>query len=517
MAHKRLSMRKIKEIISLRFAQGLTHRQIAASLAIGASSVGDLLGRFGALGLEWQEAMMFSEDELEMALYPRSVSPGPRGSIPMPDWTYVHKELRRKSMTLQLLWEEYREANPTGYHYTQFCHHYRNYRKSIDLVFRNEHIGGEKLFVDYAGMTVPILDPTGGEARKAQIFVATFGASNFTYAEATWTQQIPDWIATHQRCFAFFGGAPQILVPDNLKSAVQTPCRWDPDLNPTYHDMASHYGCAVIPARVRKPKDKAKVENAVLVVERWILAALRHRQFFSLYALNKAIKELLDKLNNRPFKKLSGTRSSHFAELDKPRLKPLPLKQFELAEYKFCKVNINYHIEVEKHNYSVPYTIVQKQVEVRFTGTTVEILHKGQRVASHARSYKIHEYTTLPDHMPPSHASYVAWTPERLSRWALQTGKNTQLVAEAIMSSKLHPQQGFKSVMGLTRLGKMHGSERLEAACSRALLLGAPTYKTVNSILKSKLENVGQTIQPKVPLPLHPNIRGKQYYASQQF
>jgi transposase len=517
MAHKRLSMRKIKEIITLRFAKGLTHRQIAASLSVGASSVGDLLGRFNELGFEWQEALMFSEDELETALYPRSVGTGSRGSIPMPDWTYVHKELRRKSMTLQLLWEEYREANPAGYHYTQFCHHYRNYRKSIDLVFRNEHIGGEKLFVDYAGMTIPILDPGGGELRKAQIFVATFGASNFTYAEATWTQQIPDWIASHQRCFAFFGGAPQILVPDNLKSAVQKPCRWDPDVNPTYHDMASHYGCAVIPARVRKPKDKAKVENAVLVVERWILSALRHRQFFSLSEVNEAIKGLVDRLNNRPFKKIPGTRSSHFSELDKPRLKRLPLKQFELAEYKLCKVNINYHVEVEKHNYSVPYNIVHKKVEARFTGTTIEILYKGQRVASHARSYKIHGYTTLSDHMPPSHASYVAWTPERLSRWALQTGKNTQLVAEAIMSSKLHPQQGFRSVMGLTRLGKMYGGERLEAACERALNLGATTYKTVNSILKSKLEYAGEAAQPIAQLPSHSNIRGKQYYASQQF
>jgi transposase len=517
MAQKRLSMRKIKEIIRLRFEKNLSQQSIAYSLLLPKSTVGDCLSRLKSLGLNWSEALIFSEEELETALYPGV--PKDKKEVIAPDWSYVHQELRRKGVTLQLLWEEHKASYPGGHSYSQFCYLYRRFKKRVEYVFRNNHRGGEKLFVDYAGMTVPILSLQGEASHNAQIFIATFGASNFTFAEATWSQKTCDWIASHQRALQFFGGAPEILVPDNLRSGVSKACRWDPDINPVYHEMATHYGSVVMPARVRKPKDKAKVENAVLVVERWILAALRNRQFYSLGELNDAIEQLLTRLNTRPFKKLKGSRSSHFADLDKPCLKSLPTKMFEFAEYKLAKVNINYHIEVAEHNYSVPYTFVHKKVEIRYSSSTVEILYKGKRVCSHARAYKQGGYTTITEHMPPSHGEYVSWTPERLSRWAMQAGLQTQKVAETIMISKAHPQQGFKAVLGIIRMGKMYGNERLEAACAKAISIGSPSYKSVKSLLKSRLErhDVNLTKNENSILPFHSNIRGKEYYLRSQF
>lgn len=512
MAQKRLSMRKIKELLHLRFEQGLSHAKIASSLCIGESTVGDMLRRFRALGIDWTEAVLFSDEELESSLY-GPVNGVPR-DIPAPEWSYIHKELRRKGVTLQLLWEEYKESEPQGYQYSRFCHHYRAYAKNVEYAFRNEHRGGEKLFVDYAGMTIPVTYQKTGEKRQAQIFIATFGASNFTYAEATWSQNTSDWIASHQNAFQFFGGSPQILVPDNLKSGVTKACRYDPDINPTYHEMARHYGCVVIPARVAKPKDKAKVEGAVLVVERWILAALRNREFFSLHELNEAIRALLIRLNNRPFQKMKGSRYSHFIDLDKEHLKPLPQKYFEVAEFKLATVNINYHVEVTKHNYSVPHTLVKKKVEIRYTPSMVEVLFKGKRVASHPRSYREGGYTTNPDHMPQSHKEYAAWTPERLSRWAGHAGRYTQEVAEAIMASVYHPQQGFRAVLGLIRLGDRYGKDRLETACEKAVKIGSPSYKSIKSLLKSGMDRQHiPTRNHTEVLPFHPNIRGKEYYS----
>ena len=513
MAQKRLSMRKIKELLRLRFEEKLSYERISCSLSVGESTVGDCLRRVSTLGLTYEEIKIFSEEDLIAALYkPKGIT---SKHSPKVDWSYMHRELRRKGVTLQLLWEEYKEANLDGYQYSQFCKHYRVYAKTTDYVFRNEHKGGEKLFVDYAGMTVSITDPLTGVIREAQIFIATFGASNFTFAEASWSQKISEWIASHQHAFQFFGGAPEILVPDNLKSGVSRPCRYDPDINQTYQEMARHYSCVVIPARVRKPKDKAKVENAVLVVERWILAVLRNQQFFSLGELNEAIKRLLDKLNTRPYKKMQGSRYSHFIELDKPVLKKLPENFYEFADFKLAKVNINYHVEVAKHNYSVPYTLIKKEVEIRSTVNTIEILHQGKRVASHPRSYREGGYTTIPEHMPTSHKEYIAWTPERMARWAAQSGENTKKIAESIMASVRHPQQGFRSVLGIIRLGKIYGQERLEAACAKAVTINSPSYKTIKSLLKSQLDRreVVPTDVFQKKLPLHPNIRGKEYYA----
>ena len=511
MAQERISMRKIREILLLRHEQGLSLRTIATSLNIGSSTVGDCLSRIRALGLTWQEVAIFSEEELESALYPKK--DGRKETDDHPNWSVVHSELRRKGVTLQLLWEEYKEGRPNGFQYSQFCHHYRAFAKTVDYVFRNEHRGGEKLFIDYAGMTVPVYDSTTRQVKNAQIFIATFGASNYTYAEATWSQKTEDWIASHQRGFTFFGGVPEILVPDNLKSGVTKACRYDPDINPTYHELARHYGCAVIPARARKPRDKAKVENAVLVVERWILAVLRKRQFFSLVELNQAIHELLTKLNSRPFKKMEGCRADQFANLDKPKLKPLPEKMFEISEFKIARVNINYHIEVTTHNYSVPHTYVQKKVEIRYTPTTVEVFYRSKRIASHLRSRANWGYTTLHEHMPRSHREHVAWTPERMSRWAAQAGPKTQEVAEAIMASKPHPQQAYKSILGIIRMGQSYGADRLESACSKALAISSPNYTSIKSILKRSLDRVERIVMhPPTKLPTHSNIRGQGYF-----
>lgn len=510
MATQRLSMRKIREILRLRFESKFSYHQIAESCGMGDTTVGECLARAKQSGISWPLASDLDDALLEARLYPPSDK---LLAIVQPDYSYVHLEMRKKSVTMQLLWHEYKEAHPGGYQYTQFCHHYRHWVKCVDVTFRNQHKAGERLFVDYAGQTVPIYDKETGKCQHAQIFIATMGASNFTYAEATWTQELPNWIASHRRVFEFLDGAPAILVPDNLKSAVTTACKYDPDINPTYYAMARHYGCAIIPARPYRPRDKAKVECAVLVVERWILAVLRKRTFFSLWELNQAIAVLLEGLNNKPFKKMKGNRRELFTSLDLPALKPLPSQPYELVHFKVATVNINYHIEVDSHCYSVPYTLVQKKVELRFTETVVEILFNNNRVASHKRSFKQGGYTTLPEHMPPSHQKYVQWTPERMASWAGEAGPATAAVAQAIMDSKSHPEQGFKSVLGMIRLGGNYGKDRLERCCEKALTFGSPTYRSIKSMLKLGIdkqpviarEEVGKAIE-------HANIRGKEYY-----
>lgn len=340
----------------------------------------------------------------------------------------MHAELRRPGVTLALLWQEYRLNQPQGFQYSWFCEHYRAWQGKLDVVMRQEHRVGEKLFVDYAGQTVPVIDRHSGEIRQAQVFVAVLGASSYTFAEATWSQQLPDWLGSHTRCFAFLGGVPEIVVPDNLRSAVSKSHRYEPDNNPSYRDLAEHYGVAVVPARARKPRDKAKAEVGVQVVERWILAALRNRQFFSLDELNSAIALLLERLNRRPFRKLPGSRHSAFEALDRPALRPLPEQPYVYAEWKKARVHIDYHVEVDGHYYSVPYQLVKKQLEVRLTARTVECFHANQRVASHLRSPHKGRHSTQTEHMPKSHREHAEWTPQRLIRWAEQTGPNTASV-----------------------------------------------------------------------------------------
>jgi transposase len=515
MPAKRLSMRKIKEILRLKYEVGLSIRQIAKSCSAGKSTVYEYLSRASAAGLSWPLDDDMDESSLKRLLFSSDLQV-PSSKRPLPDWADIHQELRsKKKVTLTLLWEEYKACHPeNGYQYSQFCERYGKWRGALDVCMRQEHRAGEKMFIDYCGQTVPVVNPETGEIREAEIFVAVLGASNYTFAEATWSQSLPDWIASHQRAFVYFNGITELLIPDNIKSGIDKACRYEPDLNPTYQDMASHYGTAVIPARVRKPRDKAKVEAGVLLVERWILAALRNRTFFSLGELNGAIEELLVRLNTKPFKKLPGSRRSQYEALERPALKVLPSSRYEYADWKNAKVGIDYHIEVDRHYYSVPYQLTQKKLDVRITASIIEVFHRGKRVASHCRSYIKGKHTTVPEHMPRSHREYLKWTPERLLGWASKTGSSTEKLAEAIMRSRPHPQQGFRSILGILRLTKTYGDKRVDAACSRALAIGSHSYKSVASILKNNLENT--PLQSKViehePID-HPNIRGSRYYS----
>jgi transposase len=504
-----MSMRKIREVLRLK-AAGRSQREISASVGIGQSTVGDCLTRARRAGVD--AASDLDDAALERALYPPPPAL-PAVSRGVPDFAAVHRELKKKSVTLFLLWEEYKAAHPDGFQYSWFCQHYRAFAAKVDLVMRQSHRAGETTFVDYAGHTVPVIDRTTGEVREAQVFVAVLGASSYSFAEATWTQALPDWIASHQRAFAFFDGVTEILVPDNLKSGVTRAHRYEPDLNPTYAEMAAHYGMAILPARVRKPRDKAKVEVAVQVVERWILARLRNMTFFSLEELNRAIAALLPGLNERPFKKLPGSRRELFEQLDRPALKPLPAQAYVFATWKKARVNIDYHIELERHYYSVPYQLVRLEVEARITAQTVEVLHRGQRVASHRRSLQPGRHTTIAAHMPRPHREYAEWTPRRLVEWANKTGPATGELIGQILTRRRHPQQGFRSCLGILRLGKSVGEARLEAACRRALHIGAASYKSVESILKHKLDQkpLPTPAQPALPID-HDNVRGPKYY-----
>jgi transposase len=509
---ERLSMRKIREYLRLRFEGGLSHRQIAASLQVSRSSVGEYERRFAASGLSWPLPEALSDWDLERRLFPPPPAV-PADTRVVPDWAAVHQELRRPGVTLMLLWEEYRAAHPEGFGYSWFCKRYEAWSGSLDVVMRQTHRAGEKLFVDYAGHTVEVVDRASGEIRTAQIFVAVLGASNYTYAEATWSQGLGDWIGSHVRAFAYFDGVPAILVPDNLRSGVSKAHRYEPDLNPTYLELANHYGVAVVPARVRKPRDKAKAETGVQIVERWILAALRHQSFFSLSALNTAIGGLLERLNQRSFKKLPGSRRTAFETIDRPALRPLPLTPYVYATWKRVRVNIDYHVEVDGHYYSVPYTLVKQALDVRLTEHTVECFHRRQRIASHVRSALKGRHTTVAEHMPKAHREFAEWTPERLVRWAEKSGPATAGVIGHILANRPHPQQGFRSCLGILRLGERYGHDRLEAACARALRLNACRYKSIESILQRGLDRQALPEQQSLDLPAaHDHLRGPGYF-----
>jgi transposase len=505
-----MTMRKIREILRLRLSLGRSHREIAQACNISTSTVGDCLVRFRVSGLPWPLSPELDDVALEKKLY--RLEPSPSADRPGPNWDWVMREMRKKHVTLSLLWQEYHVANPDGYEYSWFCESYATWKGRQDLVMRQNHKLGEKCFVDYAGDTISVVTPETGEIRKAFLFVGALGGSNYTYAEATWSQELPLWVASHVRMFAFFGGVPEILIPDNLKSGVTKANYYEPDINLTYQEMAEHYGVAVLPARVRKPRDKAKVENAVLLAERWILATLRNLTFFSLEELNKAISELLAVLNDRLFQKLPGSRRQIFEQEEKPLLRPLPKVPYVFGQWKKARVNIDYHIDVEGHHYSVPYSLAREAVEIRMTGTIVEIFHAGLRVASHPRSYRRGGTTTVNEHMPPRHRNMAEWTPERITTRAASIGSTVATMASRIMESRQHPEQGFRACLGLLRLSSQYGKERLEAACCRALSVGACSYKSVHSILKNSLDR-----QLSFPLSLrsaghHENVRGSEYY-----
>ena len=503
-------MRKVREILRLKWTSQLSNRAISHCCSIARSTVAECLQRAALAGLSWPLPENLDDTALERLLYP---SPTPADvTRPLPEWPLVQKELRKKGVTLALLWDEYKAEHPNGYQYSQFAKLHRDFVARLDCCMRQCHLPGEKLFVDYSGQTVPLTDPATGEVKEAQVFVAVMGASSYAFAEATWTQSLPDWLGSHVRAFKYFGGLVKIVVPDNLRSAIAKCCRYEPNTNKSYAELADFYGIAVIPARARKPKDKAKVEAGVQLVQRWILAALRRRTFFSLDELNQAIAELLVRLNAKPFQKIAGSRASLFAELDKPALTPLPATHYQYAEWQVARLGINYHAQIDNHFYSAPFQLRKERLDVRLTDLTVEFFHQHKRVASHRRSYKS-GYTTVAEHMPRAHREYAEWTPERLISWAAQTGEATSMLVHAILASKVHPQQGFNSCMGVINLSKKYGTERVEAASKRALAIGGTSYTSLKSILANDLDSkpLPGEAPSKEPV-MHSNLRGSAYY-----
>ncbi len=510
-------MRKIKDILRLRHEAGLAYRGIASALNIGYGTVVDYLNRAEHAGIGWPIPDDLNERDLGRLLFPTQPVSGQR-RFTEPDFPTIHQELKHKGVTKHLLWQEYRQCHPDdGYSYAQFCHRYRLWAGCQQRSMRQVHRAGEKLFVDYCGPTMAIVNPDTGECRPAQIFVAVLGASNYTFACASWSQTQADWLKAHVKAFEFFGGVPELVVPDHLKSAVHKTHRYDPDLNPSYQQLASHYQCAIVPARPYRPKDKAKVEVAVQVVERWIMARLRHQTFFTLAALNQAIGVLLDELNRRPFKKLPGTRLSQFEQLDKPALRALPPQPYQYADIKKARVHIDYHIEYEKHYYSVPHHLVKQEVEVHASDHTVAICYQGQRVASHPRSDRQGAHSTCEEHMPHAHRAMHGWSPQRFLDWAGDIGAETREVVRCVLQEKRHVEQSYRRVLALLGNAKKYGRDRLNRACARALLIGSPTRSSVESILKQGLDQLPietphNAVQEELSLDHHENVRGEDYY-----
>jgi transposase len=516
MARKPVSMRQIKEVLRLKHAHQLSIREIARSCGLPASTVNDYLARAQAAGLGWPLPEGLDDQQLQQQLLnasqaPPEASPPAEPPRPLPDWAQIHKELGRRSVTLRLLWQEYRERFPNGYGYTQFCEYYHRWAETLDPVMRHHHAPGEKMFVDWAGQTIPIHQADGSIA-EASLFIAVLGASNKTFAEAFPDQKLPSWIAAHCHAYAYFDGVARVTVPDNPKTGVIKPCRYEPLLHRTYQEMAEHYGTVIIPARPRRPRDKAKAEGHVLIAERQILAALRDHTFFDVVGVNVALKPRLAKLNAQPFQKLDGSRDRWFETYEKPKLLPLPASAFELATWTKATVNIDYHVVVDKHCYSVPYQLIHQTLDVRLNASTVECFQHGKRVAAHLRSFEPGKFTTLNEHRPKSHQKHLEWTPGRIVQWAHKTGPCCAELVRQIMESRPHPEQGFRACLGIIRLGKAAGQERLEAACRRALHFGTCSYHSVESILKRRLDQ--QPLEQELPLnsPDHVNVRGREYY-----
>jgi transposase len=510
----RVSMRYMREILRLGSA-GISKHEIARRTGLAPSTVRETLKRFEVAGLVWPLPDDVMDATLEAKLYKNAgTKQGHRRQVE-PDWAVIHRELKRKHVTLSILWDEYIERHPDGYRYSRFCDLYRSFEGKLSVTMRQAHPGGEKLFVDYAGDRAPVvIDRLTGEIREAWIFVAVLGASNFTYAEATWTQGLADWIGAHTRALEAIGGVPRLIVPDNAKTAVIKACLYEPSVNRTYTEMAAHYDTAILPTRPRRPRDKAKVEAGVLIMERWIIGRLRNRRFYSLSELNEAIRELLVRLNEeRPIRRLGVTRRELLEELDRPMLKLLPVEPYVFAEWRLRRVGIDYHVDVERHYYSVPHRFAKDSVEVRLTARTVEVFAKGERIAAHLRSSGNGKHTTVRDHMPSSHRRYADWTIERIRRDAAAIGPSTAALCDLILEERSHPEQGFRACLGIVRLVKAFGAPRVEAATSRALDIGARTYGSVRSILDNNLDRHAAPHRgPDSVSILHRNIRGRDYY-----
>jgi transposase len=506
-------MRKIRDVLRMRFENGLSERVIARSLSLSNGSVNSYLQRARVVGLCWPLPADLDDAALELLLFP----PAPAVAAtarPTPDWTVVDKELRREGVTLALLWEEYRGVHPEGFGYSWFCEHYRDFKGRLRPTMRQSHAAGEKIFVDFAGDTIDIVDPVTGEVRAMKLFVAAMGASNYIFAQARPSEQIADWIGAHVDLFAFLGGAPKFVVCDNLKAAVTNPDRYEPGLNRSYLEFADHYGTAILPARPYKPRDKAKVEQSVLIAERWILARLRDRRFFSVADLNAAITDLVADINARVMKGYNASRAELFATIDKPALKELPDEPYAFAVWKRCRVAPDYHVEVDGHWYSAPFRLIRELVDVRVADKTVEIFHKGQRVASHPRAPNRRGHTTLPDHMPSAHRRHASWTPGRLVAYAEKIGPSTAALFEAIMVDRPHPEQGFRTCLGILALTRTYDNARVDAACRRGVSIKARSVASIRSILKNGLDRAfldeeGRSDREPVR---HGNIRGRDYF-----
>jgi transposase len=512
MAQIKLTMRHIQEILRLKHQNQLSIREIARSCGLPTSTVGNYLKRAEAAGIGWPMPAGQNEKELLAKLLARPAEE--TGScLALPDWPYIHQELSRKGVTLLLLWQEYRRAQPEGYGYSRFCELYQRWADTLEPVLRQVHEPGEKMFVDWAGQTVPIHNAQDGSVSAAHLFVAVLGASNKTFVEAFENEQLAAWIAAHCHAWGFFKGVSRITVPDNLKTGVIRPCRYEPLLHRSYQELAEHYGTAIIPARKKKPRDKAKVEGGVLIAERQILAVLRDQRFFNVGELNQAIVPLLSQLNERPFQKLEGSRNSWFETRERDQLLPLPTMPFELGTWLKAKVNIDYHVSVENHFYSAPYQLIHQHLDVRLTDKTVELFQHGKRVAVHLVSALPGRATTIEEHRPKSHQKHLQWTPSRILEWVSTIGPQCVQVVDKIMAQWPHPEMGYRSAMGIIRLAKAVGNPRMEAACRRALHFGTCSYTSLESILKNNLD--AQPLEQELPLtsPPHENLRGSPYYS----
>lgn len=513
MPNPHIKMSTIREVLRLKYESYLSHRQVARALNISLGTVSNYLSLFERCRLSYPLSADLTEEGLADLL--DSVKPVAAPSLyAEPDFAEIHQQLKIKGVTRQLLWEEYATEYPANhYQYSQFCFHYREWRKRLKVSLRQSYQAGEKMFVDYAGQTIDIVDTLTGEYRTAQIFVAVLGASNYTFAEATFSQKLEDWIPSHVRAFEYFGGVPALIIPDNLKSGVTRACRYEPLLNESYQKMLSHYQTCALPTRPYKPQDKAKVEVGVQIVERWILARLRKRTFFSLFELNLAIRELLSELNEKPFKKLSGNRRTAFIELDQPALKSLPRERYEYVEWHKVRVHFDSHIEVKRHYYSVPYQFIKQEIQIRLSEKMVECFAKGKRIALHVRSSLIGRYSTNSSHLPKHHQAHLEWTPERLLRWANSVGEQTHKLIKVMLMSKPHAEMAYRSSLGLLNLVKRYSANRVEKACQMALEIGSPNRRSVASILAKDLDKMPLLEETTtLEIPLHENIRGADYY-----
>lgn len=499
-------MRKIKDVLRLKLDARLSHQQIATALDISKGVVTKYVGLAAAAGVDWQEVQGLDEAVLERRLL--AGPERPREHV-QPDYGRLHQELRRKGMTLMLLWEEHRAdyADRQTYGYSQFCENYRRFARQLKRSMRQVHRAGEKLFIDYAGPTIGLTDGS-----RAHIFVAAMGASSYTFACATPRETMVDWLESTMRALHFYGGVPQLIVPDNPKALISQADRYQPRSNDTVLDFARHYGTSILPARPYHPQDKAKAESAVQIVERWIMARLRHQQFDSVHEVNLAMAPLLKQLNDKPFQKLPGSRASAFAELDAPALLPLPLQRYEIAHFKTVKAHIDYHVEVERHRYSVPHALVGQVLEARVTTAVVEIMHRGQRVASHTRNSRQGGFTTIAAHMPAAHRAHLEWTPQRLIHWGQSIGPATAEAVTRLMAENRHPEHGYRACLGLLSLAKRYGKPRLEAGCALALQIGACQYRHVRDILTNNRDQSAPATAGDWVSPDHVHVRGPDYY-----